>query len=487
MKQPTSVNRNPAAHARHGVTLVEVLMSLMIMSIGVTSVAVLFPISMLRSIQATQLTNGAITKYNVETLLDMQPGLIFDPDGDYLAGPAAGSLDLLTEHFRFPATRNYIVDPAGFYTHVADGQFGYAGLFGNDPTGLLTPVIPRHGGGLHMVQGWDIDGSVGAPFIPATAAHYRALQVLGTTLAKQGDGWTTQIEAAIKDSAAQLISNGTGYVGIQLSSDLDLSQVPTSDLLTPVDGGGNLLIPDPGVYRIVIFNEDSNISQSFPLTYLDTGTNSVYWSEDTNADGTIDRDYDQNGIADFRYLPNEFLFDTDGDLIPDTPLVSMVRLESNRENQFTWMLNVRRRSDGLARSIDVIVRFANGVDPADERMFPATFVAGTPGVSSYQVFVANATDGTEPNIRKGKFIFDALNGVWYRIQDVQTKPLLATGPPWDTYDYIVTTETAIREAAGTDFIDDSTLNGSGTFAGAMFPTGIVDIYPMGSRNIPDGF
>ncbi|MFN7868522.1 MAG: prepilin-type N-terminal cleavage/methylation domain-containing protein, partial [Planctomyces sp.] len=43
-----------------GVTLTEVLMSLMIMSIGISSVMVLFPISVLRSAQSTQLTNAAI-------------------------------------------------------------------------------------------------------------------------------------------------------------------------------------------------------------------------------------------------------------------------------------------------------------------------------------------------------------------------------------------------------------------------------------------
>ena len=65
-----------------GVTLVEVLMSLMIMSIGMASVAVLFPISVLRSVQATQMTNSAILKYNVEAFVQMNPSLIFDPDGD---------------------------------------------------------------------------------------------------------------------------------------------------------------------------------------------------------------------------------------------------------------------------------------------------------------------------------------------------------------------------------------------------------------------
>ena len=106
---------------RVGVTLTEVLMSLMIMSIGVSAVAVLFPISTLRAIQANQLTHGAIVKYNVEAMLQGDPRWIVDPDRDG---------DLL-EHYQKPASRNYIVDPLGFYTHYSDGYTGY-GIFGND-------------------------------------------------------------------------------------------------------------------------------------------------------------------------------------------------------------------------------------------------------------------------------------------------------------------------------------------------------------------
>ena len=47
------------SHPSSGSTLSEVLISLLVMSIGVVSLATLFPVSVLRSIQATQLTNAA--------------------------------------------------------------------------------------------------------------------------------------------------------------------------------------------------------------------------------------------------------------------------------------------------------------------------------------------------------------------------------------------------------------------------------------------
>ena len=59
-----------------GTTLSEVLVSLLVMSIGVVSLASLFPISVIRSVQATKLTNAAQLKYNAESLARVLPDLI---------------------------------------------------------------------------------------------------------------------------------------------------------------------------------------------------------------------------------------------------------------------------------------------------------------------------------------------------------------------------------------------------------------------------
>ena len=89
-----------------------------------------------------------------------------------------------------------------------------------------------------------------------------------------------------------------------------------------------------------------------------------------------------------------------------------------------------------------------------------------------------------------------VNGVWYRITSVQEKP--ATGFDdgtgtfnWDVYDYRVTVETTIRtlERTGLDSADESPplLNGSdiSAFGRMMFPTGVIEVYPLGSMKFPD--
>jgi hypothetical protein len=64
-----------ASASRAGVTLTEVLISLLVMSVAVVSVATLFPLSILRSVRARQLTQATILKYNAQNQLDLHPGL----------------------------------------------------------------------------------------------------------------------------------------------------------------------------------------------------------------------------------------------------------------------------------------------------------------------------------------------------------------------------------------------------------------------------
>lgn len=480
-------------------------MSLMIMSIGVSAVAVLFPISTLRSIQANQLTHAAIVKYNVEALIQSDPAWIFDPDRD-------GDLQ---EHFRTRASRNYIVDPLGFYTHYADGNTGLAGIFGNDGAASPSPygTLTRWGGGLKTVFGKDHTNS---------AADASALRLAALTLSSQGDGWTTDIDAV----PLSLITTADGTIGVNLATgpDLDLSSVGTSSLQVPGTAPDKYLIADPELYRIVLFSGDGMHTQAFPLTYIDKATNAVTWSEDTDADGTGDHDFNMSGTMDapedIRPLPVEFAGE-----------VSRVLLQTRKTNDFSWLLSVRRRSDGFARSVDIVVRYSDGVDPQDERLFEATFVkdANVVGIK----FGA----GNPPAAKKGKFILDVQNAKWYRIQEYREKPTVNISWPYPSYDAVVFTETRITDAAGEDqfskydssgatslllngTLDAEQYEGNGTLANpkktnsapppamvgvpeanylngngdavldfglAMFPTGIIDVYPVGSLKMPTSF
>ena len=90
--------------ARAGVTLSEVLISMLIMSIGVVSLATLFPISVLRTAQATQLTHSVFLRNNAEAFVESNLGLlnnfniatgtnaVMDPLGAFNVGGSLGGI-----------------------------------------------------------------------------------------------------------------------------------------------------------------------------------------------------------------------------------------------------------------------------------------------------------------------------------------------------------------------------------------------------------
>ena len=127
MRKRTPRPNTPTPH-RGGTTLTEVLMALLCMGIGVVAVASLFPIALLRSVQATQLTQGTVLRYNAETLIDLY-GTIPDPTDNYNTNPAKFRNLVLNpdnnngnfrEHFINPTVTGnpnvnaYLVDPLGW-------------------------------------------------------------------------------------------------------------------------------------------------------------------------------------------------------------------------------------------------------------------------------------------------------------------------------------------------------------------------------------
>lgn len=75
LRKPANATSAPG-FAPSGATLVEVLMSLLIMSIGITSVFYLFPIALLSSIKANQLTNTRILADQADAVTKAHPQLM---------------------------------------------------------------------------------------------------------------------------------------------------------------------------------------------------------------------------------------------------------------------------------------------------------------------------------------------------------------------------------------------------------------------------
>lgn len=445
-KHPTRIH-NPSQlnQSRRGVTLTEVLMSLMIMAIGVTSVISLFPIATLRSAQATKLTNAALLKYNVETLLQMRPELIFDPDGD-------GNL---VEHYRGgAANRNYVVDPQGFFAIYQESQLRgtptdsdnnlVASSFGYDITTNQGSPIQRFDGGIANAFGLAL-----GPTTNLADDVRRALRITAQQVTELGDTWQTDYEfipdTLVTTTGMPVNNDGSATAGLIGGVVIPLEVIGDAASATLVPTSLNLLpttvaIPDPEWARMVVFSVDGQTSQTFPLLTIN-GSLVAVWSE-TLAGG----DVNSNGHLETRALPNSFISDLAG------YQVGRVLLQQKKSVDFSWLLTVRRTADGRVRSMDVVIKFGKETELEDERVYTAT--AGT---TTSEILI----DATlQPPIRRGGFVFDVGNARWHRIREYNEENGVV--------------RVVFEKPA------------SPVFAGpAMVIPSIVDVYPMGSQSIPD--
>ncbi|MCA9052360.1 MAG: hypothetical protein KDA75_00920 [Planctomycetaceae bacterium] len=129
--------------ARSGATLTEVLMSLLIMGLGITSVFTLFPMSILRSVKSTNLTHAALLAETARDFYVYQRELLNQPP-DRLANPYYGYRDPLLDLTPVvpdnlipqPFVGTFVVDP---YGGINAQDFGNVpGRYGSDPGGALA-------------------------------------------------------------------------------------------------------------------------------------------------------------------------------------------------------------------------------------------------------------------------------------------------------------------------------------------------------------
>lgn len=424
----TNATFTPAT--RRGVTLMEVLMSVMIMSIGVVSLASLFPISILRGVQATKLTNATVLRYNAEALIDaFTLPFVFDPDGTLNAN---GHI----EHQR--RNRNYIVDPLGAYYATLDAT-GLEASFGNDGAGSAVTRIPRWNAGLTS-------------------------QLAAVNFFTQQDSWTLLYEG-VPDSI-----NGTRDIitvdPVDISSN-NLNLTELAQTLTPSTGslvGGRLLIYDTTGKQIQ--------ERLIDGTNIDTSTGEFSFADP---------------------LPDNGLYDQ------ASGGISKIRIET-LEQRYSYLLTVRRQIASDVASVDVVVFFRRNFDPEYEALHSTTnFVAewlpgpdGQWGVAGYDDDNDGATDETageqgatasddfqrraftlhfntnveKPLLKKGAYVFDAINARWYRIQKVENETTTSADLTLD------------RSIIGS-------INSSGSpltqTPGIIVMPNVVQVYPLGNK------
>ena len=434
-----TVERIRSPYPRGGTTLTEVLMSLMIMSIGIVSVATLFPLSTLRVLEASRQTNSTITRFSAEAVIDVDASFLHNPDGTFPPGGA----DLTPYNSQAFLGQVYFVDPYGWQTFHRDAGLPAAttltqlrDFFGQLPPGSPVNVpLPRRYTGATMFLNEDRNGnnvldagedvnlngvldtpySVGTNVAGSDLAINRAAQLVG-----QPDNWKLITSTEVTTVPTPIPA--TGITSFSLDTDADLTAVSVA----------------PGVtYRAVIFDLSGQFSETRILAANPIG----------------------QALAFTPALPSRFETSPTG----VSPNVGKVRIEVLDE-VYTWAMSVRKHNwpNDPAKSpanVEVVVFFKRSFKPEHEYVYPAALRRytlgpdGQPGVAGVNdnnnfnsannplidevaeigyvgsddlpntvvtVDFSSLPAGADtPAFRRGGYVCDTKNGLWYRIQNIQ--------------------------------------------------------------------
>jgi hypothetical protein len=243
-----------------------------------------------------------------------------------------------------------------------------------------------------------------------------------------------------------------------------------------------LNFPSPAM-RVVMFSTDGQTSQIRNITSIQPASNgqttAFVWTEDidgagpnaTTAAGGDQRDINHNSNLDHYPLPASFV----------NSGVGIVRIEL-QERRYTWLLTVRQsypQTTPPSASVDVVVFFKRTIENigVDEALYPAVFTQGSTQVAVQYPTGNNTVTGQplKPFMKRGGYVFDANNAYWYRISNVIEPDPLNLNPPAGSASARVILD--FPAAANNGFVPNIPSR-------AMFPRGVVDVFPLGTRFAP---
>lgn len=485
-RQFQTIQLHVKSNARGGVTLTEVLMSLLIMSVGVVSLATLFPISTLRILEATNHTNATVLRFSAEGLVDAFPNLIHEPDGGQIV-PGSGSPGVPTRELG----RNYVVDPLGWWERydeldLADGTRNQSVPYNdpaliyfetNRPSGITLPSLTSR----LTTQTGPVTYPAQSRFLgenPSTKALFTTIDI-ARQLGRLPDTFT-DIAQGFPDEdgtnpGAYVLNSSNRVTGLVLPAKLDLTVVKAN----------------PALYQIQIYDKSGRYSETRRCATA-TGTTgsptTITWEYDTNGNGTID-------VGEDLPLPKRF----------GSPNIGLVRVDQS-VLYYSWMLTVRRKVSGPA-NVDVVIFNKRDFSPIAEQVWIAdlrrftlgpTDVPGRrtgspkPGVDTvddnqngvvddageigypgsddqpnnrvmvnfdptlYTLPAGLAASEFRPKMKRGTYVFDTANGLWYRIRGIEEADINGDGVPDATAKTLVFESTIARDSTE-DVSGDGTL------------------------------
>jgi hypothetical protein len=460
--------RRRTRHRFTGLTLIEVLMSLMVTGIGVLGVVALLPLAFVRAVQATNLTNGTILRYNAESMLTVNQRLLlrWQPNQQYQLG------DIVLSPAKAPAG-------VGFQCTIAGKSGPYEPTWNPTVGGTTTENPPTTNAPVWTTQsnpalsptgnpppryvidpiGWfalgnTLQASLGnngaatpAPD-PAAIARYNGETPSAVAAALQAslpDSWVQQARGPVTNPQPNPPPANSGYGSIDLAG-VDLRAVTFSTPTTPAAAN-----PPYTTSRVVLIDATGKNSETRLITgiYFNvaTGTSTVCWGG---------------------YVPPPATPPPPPVYVPPLPPAApcsdpllagftpaTARIET-QETRYTWLLTVLPSTSSNLSNIEVTVFFNRAPTALDEQVFQE-LTPNADGVTTPFHFAY--TPGKKPFVKKGSFLFDCYFGRWYRVVNV----LNDTGSAFD----IITDQPRLQA----DMLLGNTF-------GAVFMRGVVDVFPI---------
>ena len=361
-----SALRKSGWRSRSGATLSEALVALLVMSIGVVSLASLFPVAVLKTARANQLTIATNLRYNAEALMKVYPWIYADPNPVDTAIQGVIPDGNPFNDYDFSASRPYLFDPL-------------ATIPGRPvPMPTALGILPRYSGG------FDVSA--------ATA----------DAICSGPDTWSLIHEASVT-------SMNAGFTQMELN---DLNAV-------------GIQWPGPNQMRVQIFFNGGKSSMTRMVTGI--GTNNVLlWTEDINGNSTLDANEDQNGnfVLDAHALPGVITYESARLESRERRFTWLLTVRPQDTGaSFTGSLGAKPSFD-----VSVVVYFGRGFSPQEEQVY-GTVPVGVPAVLNLvgsstvtlqegsRLFTVTWPSGSTPAIKRGGYVLDAQHGYWYQVEN----------------------------------------------------------------------
>jgi hypothetical protein len=406
---------------RQGATLTEVLVALLILSIGLVSLATLFPLATIRSAKAVQMTTAADMRYNAEAFLDRFPESLKTLNTNALVPP------------KYVPGIPFVIDPDlnDNRNPILEDKADSSGKQYRDYFGVQTRTSAS------AISVWPHIARLPAPDTASLAS-----------LAQSVDTFTTLYSLRLTGANAPAVTTTSFTLPATVHAELLRTagaalQLQFVRLVFESRDGRAVQIRRPTQLTGTTFQW----TQALPNDFLPSNTTSPKAALVARIESQQVR---YTWLLAVRPIPNTDLFDVDAVsffLRPRTMEPTATRDPYSEQLFQIWSYQRPNGSNGANGQMDT--RF------------------GLQAGQSQYVVVANGNDN--PVIRKGSFLVDGENNRWYRIANVK-EAFPAVGQ-WLVY----LDRPVIESNKAVD------ANGAPTKNWVMFPRGVVDVYPLGVR------